>query len=155
MQEQKNKQKGITLIALVVTIIILIIINTVHYMGNPYLILFNKLCNIDKTIEKTASTLGIPKKNIIFDVVIPQTLPSLIEGFCYIFVNTMASVTTMLFLSTAFTKPLALVIVELEAHNFIEMASFVSLIILITNISIKILVILFSKKYNLNKSNSI
>ena len=137
------------------TIIILIIINTVHYMGNPYLILFNKLCNIDKTIEKTASTLGIPKKNIIFDVIIPQILPSLIEGFCYIFVNTMASVTTMLFLSTAFTKPLALVIVELEAHNFIEMASFVSLIILITNISIKNLVILFSKKYNLNKSNSI
>ncbi len=137
------------------TIIILIIINTVHYMGNPYLILFNKLCNIDKTIEKTASTLGIPKKNIIFDVIIPQILPSLIEGFCYIFVNTMASVTTMLFLSTAFTKPLALVIVELEAHNFIEMASFVSLIILITNISIKILVILFSKKYKLNKSNSI
>lgn len=128
------------------TIIILIIINTIHYMGNAYLILFNKLSDIDNKIEDTASTLGIPKKNIIIDVIIPQILPSIIEGFTYIFVNTMASVTTMLFLSTAFTKPLSLVIVELEAHNHIEMASFVSLIILLTNIIAKILVILLSKK---------
>ncbi|HAB66665.1 MAG TPA: hypothetical protein DCE23_04795 [Firmicutes bacterium] len=128
------------------TIIILIIINTIHYMGNAYLILFNKLSDIDNKIEDTASTLGIPKKNIIIDVIIPQILPSIIEGFIYIFVNTMASVTTMLFLSTAFTKPLSLVIVELEAHNHIEMASFVSLIILLTNIIAKILVILLSKK---------
>lgn len=130
------------------TITILIIINIVRYMGNPYLILFNKLSNIDKTIEDTALTLGIPKKNIIIDVIIPQVLPSIIEGFSYIFVNTMASVTTMLFLSTAFTKPLALVIVELEAHNFIEMASFVSLIILLTNIFVKSITIKISKKYN-------
>lgn len=130
------------------TIIILIIINIIRYMGNPYLILFNKLSNIDTTIEDTALTLGISRNNIIIDVIIPQVLPSLIEGFCYIFVNTMASVTTMLFLSTAFTKPLALVIVELEAHNFIEMASFVSLVILITNIILKSIVIRISKKYN-------
>lgn len=134
------------------TIIILIIINIIRYMGNPYLILFNKLDNIDKTIEATASTLGIPKKNIIIDVIIPQILTSIIEGFCYIFVNTMASVTTMLFLATAFTKPLALVIVELEAHNFIEMAAFVSLIILITNIIIKSLVIFLGKRYNVNRN---
>ena len=136
------------------TIIILIIINIVRYMGNPYLILFNKLSNINKEIENTALTLGIPKKNIIVDVIIPQILPSIIEGFSFIFVNTMASVTTMLFLSTAFTKPLALVIVDLEAHNFIEMAAFVSLIILITNIIIKSLVILVSKKYNSNKEKN-
>lgn len=134
------------------TIIILIIINTIRFMGNPYLILFNKLSNVDKNIEVTASTLGISKINIIFDVIIPQILPSIIEGFCYIFVNTMASVTTMLFLATTFTKPLALVIVELEAHNFIEMAAFVSLIILISNIIIKSLVILLSKKYNTNRT---
>lgn len=133
------------------TITILVIINTIRYMGNPYLILFNKLDNIDKAIEITAATLGIPIKNIITDVIIPQILPSIIEGFCYIFVNTMASVTTMLFLATAFTKPLALVIVELEAHNFIEMAAFVSLIILITNIIIKSLVVFSSKKYDTNK----
>lgn len=135
------------------TIIILIIINIIRYMGNPYLILFNKLNNIDKTIEETAYTLGIPKKNIILDIIIPQILPSIIEGFCYIFVNTMASVTTMLFLSTAFTKPLALIIVELEAHNYIEMAAFVSLIILTINITIKSLVILITKKYNTNYKN--
>lgn len=136
------------------TIIILIIINVIRYMGNPYLILFNKLDNLDKTIEVTASTLGIPKKNIIIDVIIPQIMPSIIEGFCYIFVNTMASVTTMLFLSTAFTKPLALVIVELEAHNFIEMAAFVSLIILITNIIVKSLVNISSTKYkNMQKEH--
>lgn len=127
------------------TVIILIIINIIRYMGNPYLILFNKLSNIDSTIEDTALTLGIPKKNIIIDIIIPQILSSLIEGFCYIFVNTMTSVTTMLFLATTFTKPLALVIVELEAHNFIEMASFVSLIILITNIILKSIVIRINK----------
>lgn len=136
------------------TIIILIIINIVRYMGNPYLILFNKLDNLDKTIEVTGATLGIPKSNIIMDVIIPQIMPSIIEGFCYIFVNTMASVTTMLFLSTAFTKPLALVIVELEAHNFMEMAAFVSLIILITNIIIKSLVLISSKNHkNIKKEH--
>lgn len=137
------------------TIIILIIINVVRYMGNPYLILFNKFDNLDKTIEVTALTLGIPKKNVIIDVIIPQIMPSIIEGFCYIFVNTMASVTTMLFLSTAFTKPLSLVIVELEAHNFIEMAAFVSLIILITNIIIKSLVSISSTRFkNIKKEHN-
>jgi len=133
------------------TIIILIIINIVRYMGNPYLILFNKLDNLDKSIEVTARTLGIPNSYIIKDVILPQIMSSIIEGFCYIFVNTMSSVTTMLFLSTAFTKPLSLVIVELEAHNFVEMAAAVSLIILIMNIIIKSLVLIFSKNYKYTK----
>lgn len=132
------------------TIIILIIINITRYIGNPYLILFNKLDNLDKTIEMTATTLGIPQKNIIIEIIIPQILPSIIEGFSYIFVNTMASVTTMIFLANTFTKPLAMVIVELEAHNFIEEASFISLIILITNIIIKTLANKFNKRLIIN-----
>lgn len=127
------------------TIIILIIVNIVRYMGTPYLIFTNKLDSIDKTIERTGSTLGIPQKNIIFDVIIPQNLSAIIEGFSYIFVNTMASVTTVLFLSTPFNKPIALAILQLEANNLIEMAAFISLIILITNIFIKTLIFLFTK----------
>ncbi|MCI8330636.1 MAG: hypothetical protein HFE04_00880 [Bacilli bacterium] len=56
----------------------------------------------------------------------------------------------MIFLANTFTKPLAMVIVELEAHNFIEEASFISLIILITNIIIKTLANKFNKRLIIN-----
>lgn len=127
------------------TIIILIMANIVRFMGTPYLIFYNKLEKIDKTVESSGSTLGISRIYLIKDVIVPQSLPAITEGFCYIFVNTMTTVTTVLFLATPFTKPLALSIVQLEAHGFIEMASSVSLIILITNILLKALVFYLSK----------
>lgn len=132
------------------TMIILIIINVIRYLGVPYLTFVNNFEKIDKSVEKSSSTLGIPTGYVIKDVIIPRSLSAIIEGFCYIFVNTMATVTTVLFLATPFNKPLALTIVQLESHNFLEMATFVSLIILITNILLKTVISFFEKKQLVN-----
>lgn len=119
------------------TMLILIIINVIRYLSVPYLNFVNEFDHIDSSIEKMSASLGIPLIYIIKDVIIPISTPVIKSSFAYIFVNTMATVTTVLFLATPFTKPLSLVIVELESHNFLEMAAFVSFIILATNIILK------------------
>jgi iron(III) transport system permease protein len=116
---------------------ILILVNTVHFMASPYLMAYNSLGKINANLEDVGRTLGVGRFRIIRDVLIPQTLITILEMLSYFFVNSMMTISAVSFLSTVRNRPLSLMITQFEAQLFIEGAAFVSILILCCNLALK------------------
>lgn len=119
------------------TIIVMVMVNTVHFISSPYLMMYNSLSKINEHLEDVAHTMGITRVHIIKDVIIPQCKLTLLEMFTYFFVNCMMTISAVSFLSKTANKPLSLMINQFEAQMQLECAAVVSLIILIVNLLIK------------------
>lgn len=134
------------------TIAILILVNSIHFFASPYLMCYNALNKLNPNYESVARTLGIPQYRIVLDVIIPQVLETILEQFSYFFVNAMVTISAVSFLSTSANQPLSLMIPNLESMMLIESISFVSIVILVTNLILKTIVH-YSKKL-IQKFNS-
>lgn len=121
------------------TILILIVVNTVHFFSSPYLLAYNSLMKFNENLEDIAQTLGIGHFKMLHSVYIPSTQETIIEMYGYMFVNSMMTISAVSFLANFKTMPLALLIPQLEAQSFMEGAAFVSLIILLINLSEKLI----------------
>lgn len=119
------------------TIIILALVNVIHFIASPYLMIYNSLSKINENLEDVAHTMGIKRSFLIRDVLIPQCKFTLFEMFAYFFVNCMMTISAVSFLSTTANKPVSLMINQFEAQMQLECAAVVSLMILFTNLLIK------------------
>jgi iron(III) transport system permease protein len=129
------------------TFLILILVNTVHFLASPYLMAYNSLGKISANLEDVGLTLGINRFFIIKDSLIPQTKITILEMFSYFFVNSMMTISAVSFLNTVRNKPVSLLITQFESQLFLEGAAFVSLIILICNFTLKCFVAVLRKKF--------
>lgn len=134
------------------TIIILIMVNIIHFFASPYLMMYNSLSKLNENLEAVGSTLGISRIKIIKDVIIPQSIGTIAEMFSYFFVNCMMTISAVSFLSTTKNKPVALMINQFEAQMQLEYAAVVSLSILAVNLIIKGIIYLI-KKHSSGKKN--
>ncbi len=119
------------------TLMILILVNTVHFFASPYLMIYNSLGKLNIHLEDVGLTLGISRGHLIRDVIIPQSGGTLVEMFTYFFVNSMITISAVSFLATALTKPLSLLITQFQQQMLLEASAFVSLLILAANILVK------------------
>lgn len=119
------------------TIIILIMVNLVHFIASPYLMMYNSLSKINENLEDVGHIMGISRGYMIKDVFIPQCKYTLMEMFSYFFVNCMMTISAVSFLATTANKPVALMINQFEAQMQLEYAAVVSLAILMINLLIK------------------
>lgn len=74
---------------------------------------------------------------MIRDVIVPQSMLTLMEMFTYFFVNSMITISAVSFLSTTMTKPLSLMITQFQQQMLLEASAFVSVVILAVNILVK------------------
>ena len=128
------------------TIIILVMVNLVHFISAPYLMMYNSLIKINENIEYVGQTMGISRFNLMKDVFIPVCGNTLIEMFSYFFVNCMMTISAVSFLANTFNKPVALMINQFEAQMQLECAAIVSLMILCTNVFLKIILNTIKKR---------
>ncbi|MDL2292017.1 ABC transporter permease subunit [Acholeplasma sp. OttesenSCG-928-E16] len=136
------------------TIVILIMVNMVHFFASPYLMMYNAMNKMNENLEDVGHILGINRMHMIKDVVIPLSKGTLLEMFSYFFVNSMMTISAVAFLSTSQNKPLALLINQFETYNMMECAAVVALMILTVNIMIKVVIYGIKKigeKQNVNK----
>ncbi len=122
------------------TIVILVMVNIVHFVASPYLMIYNALGKVHESIEDVGLILGVSRIKIIMGVIIPQTKYTLFEMFSYFFVNSMMTISAVSFLATSETKPVSLLINQFEAFGMIECAAVVAIIILFTNVAMKLIV---------------
>lgn len=119
------------------TIIILIMVNTVHFFASPYLMIYNAFNKMNENLEEVGSILGISRIRMIKDVIIPQSKYTLIEMFSYFFVNCMMTISAVSFLFTEENRPIALMINRFEDMNMMECAAVVAIVILVVNVLMK------------------
>lgn len=119
------------------TIVVLIMVNVIHFIASPYLMIYNSLSKINENLEGVASTMGIRRGYLIRDVLVPQCKFTLLEMFSYFFVNCMMTISAVSFLATTANKPVSLMINQFEAQMQLECAAVVSLMILLANLLVK------------------
>lgn len=117
------------------TILILIVVNIFHFLGSPYLLAKNCLSKINSEYEVIGETLGISKGKIISQVLIPNSVSTLVEMFSYFFLNSMITISAVAFLCTYDNQPLSILITTYEKNSNYEMQSVISLIIFFLNIA--------------------
>lgn len=131
------------------TIAILIMVNTVHFISSPYMMIYNTLCKLNGNLENVGQTLGIGRIRMIKDVIVPQTIPTILEMASYFFVNSMMTISAVSFLATTSTRPISLMINQFRDQLQLECVAIVSVVILIINLIMKLTVYLI--KYAINK----
>lgn len=129
------------------SIAMLIMVNIIHFMASPYLMAYNSLGKLNINLEDVGRTLGVSRFRIILDVLIPQTKITILEMISYFFVNSMMTISAVSFLSTARTQPVSLMITQFETQLFLEGAAFVSILIMGSNLIIKLVVYLATKQF--------
>lgn len=120
------------------TIMILIVINTVHFFASPYLMIYTTFSKMNENLEAVAWTMGIGRKNLLVDIILPMCRHTVAEMFSYFFVNSMMTISAVSFLANSRTKPIALMINQFEAQARMECAAVVSLFILVVNLVMKV-----------------
>lgn len=129
------------------TLAILILANVMHFFASPHQMMYNSLCKMNVNLENVGQTLGISRLRMILDVIIPQSRSTLLEMFSYFFVNSMMTISAVSFLSTVTTKPLSMLISQFEGQVLYECATVVSLLLLFSNIIVKVIIYALNKRH--------
>ena len=88
------------------TLLLMILCNIVHYFSTPYLMMKNSLSKMNAGWETTAMLMGDSWLQTILRVVTPNALSSLIEVFSYYFINSMVTISALIFIAGARTMVL-------------------------------------------------
>lgn len=127
------------------TFAILFLVNSMHFFSSPYLMAYNTFGKINENLEDVGSTMGISRWRIIKDVLLPQSTGTILEMMSYFFVNCMMTISAVSFLANVSDKPIALMITQFEGQMQLECAAFVSLMILVVNVTMKYVVFIAKK----------
>ena len=57
----------------------MVLINLMHFIASPYIMIYNALCKINENLEAVAQTLFLKKRHIIKDIMIPMCKSSFFE----------------------------------------------------------------------------
>ena len=118
---------------------LIILCNVVHYFSTPYLMMRNSLSKLNSSWETTASLMGDNWIKTIVRVVTPNMTSTILEVFSYYFVNAMVTVSAVIFIAGARTMVITTKIMELQYYTKFNEVFVLSLMILGTNLVVKII----------------
>ena len=115
------------------TMILMVLCSIVHYFSTPYLMMKNALSKMNAGWETTAMLMGDSWMKTILRVVTPNAFSSLVEVFSYYFINSMVTISALVFIAGARTMVLTTMIKQLQYVNRFNEVFVLSLLILGTN----------------------
>jgi iron(III) transport system permease protein len=126
------------------TIWIVIICNIVHFYSVSFLTMTSALKKLDSEFEAASETMDVPWYRALIRVTVPMSLPSILEIFMYYFINSMVTVSAIIFLYAPDLKPAAVAIVNMEDSGDTAQAAAMSLLIILANLMMRTVVMLLS-----------
>ena len=137
------------------TFAIIIICNMIHLFTTPYLMAKNALSKMNPAFETTGELMGDTWIKTIIRVIIPNSISTIIEMFGYYFINSMVTISAVIFLVSARTSVITSKIQELQHFEDYNQIFILSIIILLTNIIVKICSEIANKKKSFKKGELI
>lgn len=119
------------------TFLILIACNVVHLFTTPYLMAKNSLEKMNRSWESTAALMGDCWWKTLLRVLIPNSLPTILDMFGYYFINSMITISAVIFLVGAHTAVMTTKIKELQHFAKFDEIFVLSILILLTNIAVR------------------
>lgn len=121
------------------TIWIMVLANVIHFYSISFLTANTALKKLDKEFERVSLSIGIPWYKTFIHVTFPMCIDAVLEIFFYYFINSMVTISALVFLYTSDLNLLAVAVINLDDAGEIAKASAMSIIILGTNIVVKII----------------
>lgn len=134
------------------TFMIIILCNMVHYFTTPYLMAKNSLMKMNPSWETTGELLGDSWVKTVYRVIVPNSVKTLLEMFSYYFINSMVTISGVIFLVTAQTSIVASKIKELQHFAKFNEIFVLSLLIFATNLVVKVFCDYLQKESSMNLS---
>ncbi|RAS75743.1 ABC transporter permease subunit [Priestia endophytica] len=128
------------------TFTIIIFCNIVHYFTTPYLMAKNSLSKMNPTWETTGGLLGDSWFKTIYRVILPNSASTVTEMFSYYFINSMVTVSGIIFLVSVQTSLISSEIKELQHFAKFNEIFVLSLLIFCTNIVVKLICDVIQKR---------
>ncbi|SIT72974.1 ABC transporter permease subunit [Edaphobacillus lindanitolerans] len=119
------------------TLIILVLCNLAHFFTTPYLMAKNAFSKMPPSYEKTGELLGDSWTRTVFRVLVPNSGATLTAMFGYYFINSMVTISGVIFLVSADTSLVASKIKELQHFGQFNEIFVLSLLIFFTNLAVK------------------
>ncbi len=126
--------------ALANTFAILVLANVVHFFTTPYLMAQQAFSKMNAGFETTAALMGDTWFQTLRRVVIPNSFGTILQMFSYLFVNSMVTISAIVFLVGAYTQVTTSKIKELQYFEKFDAIFTLSVLIFITNVAVKLLI---------------
>lgn len=125
---------------------VLVICNIVHLFSSPYLLIKGTLEKLNASWETTAKLMGDTWLQTVVRIITPNAVTSLLEVFSYFFVNSMVTVSAVIFLVSTRTMVITAKIKELQHFASFNEIFVLSILILLTNLLVKGIIKLSNQK---------
>lgn len=119
------------------TVTILVVANIVHFLSTPYLMGTTALSKMNAGWETTATLLGDSWLKSVVRIIVPNSRATLVEMFACYFINSMVTISALVFLTGSRTMVLTTRIKELQYFERFDAIFALSLMIFLTNVAAK------------------
>ncbi|KWU56660.1 phosphonate ABC transporter permease [Bacillus mycoides] len=124
--------------SLYVTIAVLVLVNIIHFYSVTFVTATTALKKLDREFELVSQSMSVPFYKTFFRVTVPMCLPAILEMVMYYFVNSMVTVSAVVFLYAADFKLAAVSIVNMDDAGNVAPAAAMSVLIVVTNIVVRV-----------------
>lgn len=115
------------------TIWILILANIIHFFAVAFITATTALKKLDREFEQAAESMGVSQLKLFWRVTVPVCMPAIIEMAVYFFINSMVTISAVVFLYAADFKLASVSIVNMDDAGDIAPAAAMSILIVIVN----------------------
>ena len=140
------------------TMWIIVLANIIHFFATPYLAITNNLKQLDSEYESISNIMGVSWLKNIFKVIIPLSINSILESFSYYFINSMITISAVIFLYTSKTRLISVMMISKNDSGDISSAAAIAVMIILFNIFFKVtfdLLVKYVKKRNYIKKRKV
>ncbi|NTU21946.1 putative 2-aminoethylphosphonate ABC transporter permease subunit [Brevibacillus sp. HB1.2] len=116
------------------TIWILILANVIHFFAVGFITATSALKKLDPEFEQAAESMGISQTKLMWRVTIPVCMPAIVEMAVYFFINSMVTISAVVFLYAADFKLASVSIVNMDDAGDVAPAAAMSVLIVFLNI---------------------
>jgi iron(III) transport system permease protein len=129
------------------TVWILVLANLANFYSVPFVTATSALKKLDKEFEVVSESMRMPFYMAFVRVTVPMCLPAILEIAVYFFVNAMVTVSAVVFLVPSHFPLASIAIINLEDVGNIAPASALAVMIVLTNVFVRLIYEFVSKKY--------
>lgn len=116
---------------------IMIFCTVIHLFSVTFVTATASLKKLDREYENVAESMSVPFWTVFFKVSMPMSINAILEVFNYFFVNSMVTVSAVVFLYTAASKPASIAILNMDDNGDYAAAAAMSILIFLINICVR------------------
>lgn len=121
------------------TIWIIVLANMIHFYSVPFSTATTALKGLDKEFETVSESLAVPFYKTLGRVTLPLCMPAICEMWVYFFVNSLVTVSAVVFLFSPAAPIASVVIVSMEGAGQTAPAAAMCMLLLFINLIVRLL----------------